>query len=78
METAKLIERIYRSVPYPHQVSGLDFTSESGAVRFTWRGATYRVSHTNHVEEVGDGVLIGSDKAILMERIITMGAANEF
>ncbi len=57
-------------IPYPSQIKNLDTASDEGAVRFDWRGVRYRVSGTFMVEEVGDGVLTGTDRAILMGAIL--------
>lgn len=67
---ASLVERVYRSIPYSMGISNLDITSEENAIRFDWRGTRYRVDANGGTEEVGNGVLIGSDCAILMEAII--------
>ena len=67
---AHAVELVYRAIPYSTSISELDFTSDPNAIRFKWRGTTYRVSDTLHVEEVGDGVLVGSDRAILIEALL--------
>lgn len=64
---SKLIELIIIALPYPFQMRDIDIGADY--VRFTWRGARYHVTERG-VEEVGDGVLIGSDRAILMRALI--------
>ena len=64
MTPAKIIELIIRALPHPHLIRDIDIGINY--VRFTWRGSRYSVNERGDVEEVGDGVLIGSDRAILM------------
>lgn len=70
VKNVKLIEVVLGGLPYPEQVKDIDLTSEEYAARFTWRGTRYRVSSYINVEEIGEGVLIGSDKATLMRTIL--------
>lgn len=67
-----LVEIIYRALPYSNQIESLDL-SEDGAIRFRWRGNKFRISqHSLLVEEIGDGVLMGSDISILLEKLIIL------
>jgi hypothetical protein len=66
----KIIELVIRALPYPEQVRNL-FVGETD-IRFDWRGTSYSISKMLHVEEVGDGVLIGSDKALLIQTCIKL------
>lgn len=67
----KLIELINNSIPYPNQVKNWDFSSEDKAVRFEWRSNKFRVDLDYcSVEEVGDGVLMGSDISILLTQLL--------
>jgi len=59
---------IIRALPYPDQMRDLQIASDY--VEFTWRTARYRVTQSFWVDEVGDGVLIGTERAILMRRCI--------
>ena len=43
MKTEKLIELIYRTMPYSEQIEDLDIL-ESGDVDFVWRGHCFNVS----------------------------------
>lgn len=70
MKQGKIIELVIAGIPYPNQIRELDVDTEKAAIRFTWRGSSYRVSDTGHVEEVQKGMLIGSDKAILMSHLL--------
>lgn len=67
---AQLLSTVLIALPYTHLMSDIDMHSSPDVLRFTWRGTRYRVSETFGVDEVGDGVLIGSDKAILLERLL--------
>jgi len=68
MLAPKLIEIICRAVPYPYLIRNIEIKNEE--VRFDWRGVRYRVSGHLFVEEVRDGILIGSDRAILMKALL--------
>jgi hypothetical protein len=68
MDTGKIIERLLRALPYPEQMTGI--TLGTASVQFGWRGARYRVDEDGHVEEVQGGCLVGSDRAILMQKCI--------
>lgn len=66
-----LVEIITKAMPYSNQIEQWDF-SEDCAVRFFWRGNKFRVSNNLGVETVGNGVLIGSDISILLEKLIKL------
>jgi hypothetical protein len=66
---AQLIEAVYASFEYPHQISALDL-SEAICIRFKWRSTAFRVSETGHVEEVEGSMLAGSDIAILARALL--------
>lgn len=70
MSKDELLTLIIQTIPYPQQIKEIDTTTEDDAIQFTWRACRYRVSDNRHVEEVGDGVLIGSDRAILMGHLL--------
>lgn len=68
----KAVEAVIKGLPYPHQITDIDLTKEDGAIRFTWRKTNkFRLDLTfGSVEEVGDGILMGSDIAILAQALI--------
>ena len=71
------IETIVNAFPYPKQIKDWDLTTEKDAVIFTWRENRFRMClKYGRVEEVGDGVLIGSDIAILATHIIKIANLN--
>lgn len=71
----KMVELIFRAMPYPHQVKTL--AHEGDAIRFEWRGVTYRVSHMFGVDEVQGGMLVGSDRAILVRELLNRAREQE-
>lgn len=67
----ELFMAINKCLPYPAQISELDFSTEKDAIRLTWRKTNkFRISTNGHVEEVSDGVLIGSDISIMFRELI--------
>lgn len=70
MNKEQTLELLIKAIPYPNQIDEIDFSSEENAIRFIWRGTKFRVSTTYHVEECSDGVLCGSDKAILLSGLL--------
>jgi hypothetical protein len=72
MTRDEAVELIVAALPYPAQIRDWDTAVDDGSLRFTWRGTRYRFSYGTSwlVEEVGDGVLIGSDQALLIEHLI--------
>lgn len=66
----KLFMAINKCLPYADQITSLDFTSEINAIRFVWRGNHFRISTNGEVEEVGNGVLIGSDICIILRALL--------
>lgn len=71
----KIIELLIRAIPYPDQIREIEVATNF--VEFTWRSARYRVTETLGVDEVGDGVLVGSDRAILMRTCIVFARAAD-
>lgn len=72
----KLIEVLYKAFPYSNQIKDLKIIGPTGPdadqyLQFTWRSTTYRITRsTTGVDEVEDGVLISSDKAMLIRELI--------
>jgi len=77
--TGATFEIIIRALPYPEQMRNIEIAADY--VEFMWRGTRYRITESLRVDEIGDGVLVGSDRAILMqaciERICASGAIRE-
>lgn len=72
-----LLVLIIRAIPYPQQIEDIELEKDTEAVRFTWRGTRFRVGQNLMVEEVKDGMLSGSDMAILLGHILTIVYIHE-
>jgi hypothetical protein len=71
MDKQELVSFVIGNLPYGNQIDQLDFTTEEKAIRFRWRKEKrFRVTTDLFVDEIGDGVLIGSDISILMQHIL--------
>lgn len=70
MTKEEILVKLIKNIPYPNQISDLDLSSESDAIRFTWRSDRFRISLTGSVEQVEKPFLAGSNMAILMETLI--------
>jgi len=70
MNNSELLELVIASLPYPDQITNIDFTSSDIAIRFSWRGDKFRVSNNKMVEQVERGCLAGSNLAIVLEHLI--------
>ena len=64
---SRLINLCLATLPYPHLMSVREI--EADAVRIEWRGVVYRITDTLSVEECERGMLVGSDRAILMRAL---------
>ena len=69
--TLEALNTFLQVVPYGSQASIVSF--ELNAVRVEWRGVVYRISDSLSVEEVEDGMLAGSDRAILLQELLRRG-----
>jgi len=69
MKNSKILERVISRLPYSDQVTDIDLDYDK-SIEFGWRGITYRVSENLCVEEVKDGMLMGSNSALLMEKLL--------
>lgn len=68
----EVLGTVLKAVPHPHLIDRIDLDEANGVVRFNWRGTRYRVDRNLRCEEVGDGVLVGGDLSILMERCLRL------
>jgi hypothetical protein len=67
---SELLEAVIKALPYPQHITELDLSAED-SIRLVWRKSNkFRISLSGFVEEVGDGVLIGSDISILFEALL--------
>lgn len=69
MTQAKLIELIYKSMPYSEQITDLDLHN-SNMLYFTWRGATFRVTMNLSVDEVYESIISRTRTTILIEQLL--------
>jgi hypothetical protein len=68
-EKSELFELVLNCLPYPGQISEINFEL-TNAIGFKWRQSTYRISNNLMVEEAENGMLIGSDKAIIFRALL--------
>ena len=68
MQKEEILEIVKKAIPYSGQI--YDVVIYDDSIRFNWRDSRYRVSEGLSVEEVGGGLLTGSDSAILMQHLI--------
>lgn len=67
----ELCMAINKCLPYPDQISDLDFSSEKDAIRLTWRKTNeFRISLNGQVEEVDGCFLVGSDISIMFRQLL--------
>lgn len=66
----EILATILTAIPYPHQVIDIDTDSDTDAIRFTWRGTRYCVDAGLRCEECKNGMLHGSNDAILMSGLL--------
>jgi hypothetical protein len=71
-ESSRTLELVLKAVPYPHLITDIDLHTQSDVLRFSWRGARYRVGLHLDCEEIQHGCLAGSDLAILMRRVLQL------
>ncbi len=69
MNNGERIEILIRALPYSSQIKNID-VSDANMVTFTWRGTDYVYSNVGFIEERSGGLLMGSDKSILIDKLI--------
>jgi hypothetical protein len=69
MTNTQIFELVLAALPYCNQITDIDFHGTE-VVRFTWRGARFQISSTLQVEEVEDGMLLSTDKTILLRALL--------
>ncbi len=72
MEVTKdlLVELVYKALPYSEQISKLNTVKYNDAIFFEWRGSSFRVDEGFRCDEVNDHLLMGTDKSLLLERLV--------
>ena len=71
-----LIELIFKTMPYSEQIKNLD-TSDRDAVRFEWRGQSFRVSVRLSCDSISGLVREGSNISILLGALLEKQYAAE-
>ena len=76
----RLLEIIIRALPYSEQMTKIDTTSESDAIRFSWRSQDFRVTVRLTAETVEPSILVSGDVSILLEALLkrTFVAMSEY
>jgi len=69
MSNSEILEMVLNSLPYTNQISDIDFSGKN-EIRFSWRGARFRVNETLHVEEVKGVIFAGSNSALLFQSLL--------
>lgn len=65
-----LTELIVKALPYPEQIKNLNTTYSADSIRFEWRGNTFKVDTSFYCSELEGELLMGTDKTMLLERLI--------
>ena len=73
MTNMQVLELVLKCLSYPNQITDIDPGTPSQPLKFTWRGTRYSIDASLNVEEARDGLLIGSDAAMLMGRVLKHG-----
>lgn len=71
----KMMALIKRAMPLPDQITDV-WATEANAVRFTWRGATFRATISGGVDQVIGSFLHGSKLALLVQALIRAHAED--
>lgn len=69
MTQEKIVNLLLKSIPYPEQVTNLDL-STSNAVKFEYRGVSFRIHEDLSVEEREGAFLTTTVVAIFLEKLI--------
>lgn len=72
------LELVVKSIPYPEHIKDWDLSSEETSIRFTWRTENrFRFDFKYmSVEEVGNGVLSGTNITILLRELLKRAACQ--
>lgn len=66
--STELINALNKTLPYPHQIEFLDLNDLG--VTFQWRYTVFKAKLSGDVDESENGMLIGSNCAILISSMI--------
>jgi hypothetical protein len=66
----RLIELLYKGLPYSSNITQIDVDSEKDAIRFTWFRERFRASTSLFVEGCVNGMLCGNNSSTLIGQIL--------
>ena len=66
----KLIEAIYKAMPYADQIKDLDLTKSENHIYFTWRENRFKVSLDGYVGTIHGCMEHGCDLSILFAKLL--------
>lgn len=69
MTQDKIVNLLLKSIPYPDQINNLDLNT-SNAVKFEYRGVSFRIHEDLSVEEREGAFLTTTVAAIFLEKLI--------
>src|SRR4051812_22993881 len=72
----KLIEGVYRVLPYSNQIKNLEIDPESVSasrcIRFEWRSGKYCITMDGYVNSIDGSAASSSDSSILMAHVLKL------
>jgi hypothetical protein len=68
MKKEEIILKVCQVIPYPEQIKFVD--AEDDCFRFEWRGNVFRVDSDLNTEEIQGSMLVGSNTAILLQKLL--------
>lgn len=72
MTIEKLIELVYRVLPYSSQITDLDL-NHTKQIRFKWRGTVFAVNSDCKATEIrSGGMMVGSNEATLLGELLSV------
>ena len=72
MTIEELVNIIYTTLPYHDQIHNMDFTSDTNAIEFDWRGSRLRItaSPVISVYEIKGDMREGSNLCIILRTLL--------
>lgn len=68
--TGDLMAGLIKALPYPDQIINIDLNTHPDAIRFDWRGVSFKASIDGEVYETRDCGLAGSNIAMLVRELL--------
>ena len=66
----QLMEAIMKALPYPEQITGIDFSSDPSAISLTWRTVRLRADLNGNTSEIDGSLQIGSNLSMLFKELL--------